>query len=165
MTAAADILALLHSSKKLDRDKGVGQLQDRISKVSQDEVKTLLVAILTALEDGTSSWEAKQGSLMASKLLLHSQHLTNDFPVKLRECCISCLGDEEVRVRSEAGELVNNISFSSSHATVFVDYETFCDWLGIIHCCYTQRVLVPRFWHSSILVFLCPYYNLWWVDG
>lgn len=113
MTAAADILALLHSSKKLDRDKGVGQLQDRISKVSQDEVKTLLVAILTALEDGTSSWEAKQGSLMASKLLLHSQHLTNDFPVKLRECCISCLGDEEVRVRSEAGEVLGELCKTS----------------------------------------------------
>lgn len=105
-TFATDVVKLLHSSKKLDRDKGISQLQDKMSKLTEEEFQKLQETCLTALADKEMPWEAKQGSLMATKLLLQSDHLTSHSWTGLRDCCISCLGEEEMRVRSEAGEII-----------------------------------------------------------
>ncbi|PIK43733.1 hypothetical protein BSL78_19410 [Apostichopus japonicus] len=108
-TFATDVVKLLHSSKKLDRDKGISQLQDKMSKLTEEEFQKLQETCLTALADKAMPWEAKQGSLMATKLLLQSDHLTSHSWTGLRDCCISCLGEEEMRVRSEAGEVLGEL--------------------------------------------------------
>ncbi|PIK47878.1 hypothetical protein BSL78_15253 [Apostichopus japonicus] len=108
-TFTTDVVKLLHSSKKLDRDKGISQLQDKMSKLTEEEFQKLQETCLTALADKALPWEAKQGSLMATKLLLQSDHLTSHSWTGLRDCCISCLGEEEMRVRSEAGEVLGEL--------------------------------------------------------
>ncbi|KAJ8045682.1 putative serine/threonine-protein phosphatase PP2A regulatory subunit [Holothuria leucospilota] len=121
MAGTSEIVQSLHSVQKLERDRGLAKLQNKISgpDFNEDEFTVLQSSIEEAVESKDATWEAKQGSLMAAKLLLQSQFVKEPFLLKLREACITCLSHDEGRVRLAAGEALGELC-KKSGATVYL---------------------------------------------
>ena len=97
-------LALVQSKKRLDREKGLQQLQEsvnegRLGEEERREGERVVSDLVTSL---TSPWEAKHGGLMASTVLLPGaspqlmERMKGEVPLLLEY--------NESRVRLAAGE-------------------------------------------------------------
>ena len=97
-------LALVQSKKRLDREKGLQQLQEsvnegRLGEEERREGERVVSDLVTSL---TSPWEAKHGGLMAAKVLLPGA--SPQFMGKLKGEVPLLLEYDESRVRLAAGE-------------------------------------------------------------
>nr|XP_054758807.1 uncharacterized protein LOC129264874 [Lytechinus pictus] len=106
-------LDLLLSTRKLDRDKGLEELQMKLQRSSasdQPEIAGVESALLSALKDSHSSWEAKHGALMGAKVLSGFDGTSKPFLKEMQNCAMHFLSDSEARVRIAAGELLGSLS-------------------------------------------------------
>ena len=97
-------LALVQSKKRLDREKGLQQLQEsvnegRLGEEERREGERVVSDLVTSL---TSPWEAKHGGLMASTVLLPGA--SPQFMEKMKGEVPLLLEYDESRVRLAAGE-------------------------------------------------------------
>ena len=102
---------LLLSSKKLDRDKGLEELQHRFQRDGSSnlaEIAGVETSFLSVLQDSQSSWEAKHGALLGAKALSEVESSSDHFISEMRKYSLQLLIDHEARVRLAAGELCGN---------------------------------------------------------
>ncbi len=102
---ADKVLELLCSSAKIERDRGVVELQRQIDSADPVFVKDLEISIQRILEDPSSPWESKHGGLMGcTALVLHEEkHCSDEFVQKARDYALGLLEDNEQRVRFASG--------------------------------------------------------------
>ena len=106
-----EVLKLLCSSAKLDRDRGLEQLRDLIDVKATDcdFIGALCSQILQLLGDSNISWESKHGALTGAKSILLNVKLLKDhdlyasFHASVLKSCFVLLEDDESRVRLAAG--------------------------------------------------------------
>ncbi|XP_041353501.1 uncharacterized protein LOC121371570 [Gigantopelta aegis] len=109
---SAPMLSQLCSAVKLERDKGLLELEKYLQNEKQNKISELLKELLKLLSDDTASWEIKHGSLMAAKSIFEhksfkcSEHIEEDFVKTVQEKALHLLNDPEYRVRSSAGEVM-----------------------------------------------------------
>ena len=74
MSSEGEWLVLLQSKRRLDREKGLQQLQQQVSegKLGEDERRESEREVLELVTSLTSSWETKHGGLMAAALCITS---------------------------------------------------------------------------------------------
>ena len=97
-------LALVQSNKRLDRERGLQQLQEsvnegRLGEEERREGERVVSDLVTSL---TSPWEAKHGGLMAATVLLPGA--SPQFMEKMEGEVPLLLEYDESRVRLAAGE-------------------------------------------------------------
>ena len=104
-----EILSLLCSHVKLERDRGLQDLEEKLKDTSNfisdaQNVEDLQNS-LTALVDSTDrGWEAKHGGLIGSKVLTLNNLGSDDFSETLREQALRLMHDDEARVRIASGK-------------------------------------------------------------
>ncbi|KAK7788464.1 hypothetical protein R5R35_012208 [Gryllus longicercus] len=106
----ADVINLLCSSMKLDRDKGVSELQRLLPSCMDTERINAEFQLINLLSDSSSSWETKHGCLMGAKCIVPFVNLDDEheeeFIQKIKCSSQRLLTDVEVRVRISAGEVL-----------------------------------------------------------
>ena len=105
---AEEILALISSSSKLERDRGIEKLSDSISKGDVDTWKSVQQSLASVTKDSDISWEEKHGYLCAQKCLAGVTK-EEEFVAKLTDTALSWLTDSEVRVRVGAGQCLGEL--------------------------------------------------------
>lgn len=97
------MLKLLCSTAKLDRDKGLQQLEEFLKKQNVDDVREFENKLVDLMSDDDSTWEKKHGSLMAAKTIMDSQHFSTEYGNRVLQKSLILLDDKEYRVRISAG--------------------------------------------------------------
>ena len=109
-------LALLQSKRRLDREKGLQQLQQQVNegKLGEDERRESEREVLELVTSLTSSWETKHGGLMAASVLLPGS--SPQFVEKMKGEVPLLLEYDESRVRLAAGVSVSTFDPSECYA-------------------------------------------------
>ena len=103
-----DILALLCSHVKLERDRGLQALEERLKDSSNftsdvkkvEDLQNSLTEFVTSTDRG---WETKQGGLLGSKAVILNNLGSEDFSKNLRKQALQLMHDDEARVRIASG--------------------------------------------------------------
>ena len=101
------VLEKLCSKAKLDRDKGLQELQVFLQDADKDRVKIFEERFSTILSDSSAEWECKHGALMGSKLVCQAKLCSDYFSSYLIEQALELADDSEFRVRIAAGKRVD----------------------------------------------------------
>ncbi|KAG8226262.1 hypothetical protein J437_LFUL004819 [Ladona fulva] len=105
-----NVLSLLCSSLKLERDKGVAELLKAIGSCSEPERLEFSSSLLQSLSNPESTWETKQGCLLAAKAIIPYLNFEFErdveFAQTIKGIAKKLLTDIEVRVRLAAGEVL-----------------------------------------------------------
>lgn len=109
-----DILSLLCSHTKLERDKGLQVLEEKLKDTSDFSSDSQRVTdfqnSLASLVDSTDrGWEAKHGGLIGSKVLIRNNLGSDDFTEALRKQALRLMHDDEARVRIASGETLFSV--------------------------------------------------------
>ncbi|XP_014671947.1 PREDICTED: uncharacterized protein LOC106812561 [Priapulus caudatus] len=116
-----DVISHLCSTQKLNRDRGVIELNKLLPQADCETYESLKKELTQILKDDTANWESKQGALSGSKaLLLHRANedvglVPNEgkwmaeFSDMLLTRALELLSDAEVRVRLAAGEVLGTL--------------------------------------------------------
>lgn len=96
-------LVLLQSKKRLEREKGLHELQLQVDngRLGEEERRKSEGPILELLTSLTCSWEAKHGAIMATCILL--SNMSEEAVKKLKGEIPLLLEHDESRVRLAAG--------------------------------------------------------------
>ncbi|CAI9744392.1 XP_029652912.1uncharacterized protein LOC115226077 [Octopus vulgaris] len=114
------VLECLCSTAKLERDKGVVELQKSISTLSDSELNELQEAIVALYRRDDSPWETKHGALKGTAVILHSKRASRDFVTYIKDNLSPLLDDEEFRVRLAAGEAMGALC-ESVGVEIYID--------------------------------------------
>lgn len=112
-----EVLSILCSSKKIERDKGVVQLH-KILLSSDIEIRICLETKILQLLTGSEGtpWETKHGCLLGAKEIIYKIDLNCErefiFFNEIRNIARKLLTDVEVRVRLESGRCINCYNFN-----------------------------------------------------
>ena len=96
---------LLTADKKLDRDRGLVELNRHVNDADPREIQAIESALTRFLQDSTAGWETHQGSLLGAKAVLGSPISSDVFAAELRIHALHQLNDNEARVRLAAGKV------------------------------------------------------------
>lgn len=104
---ADNVLKLLSSSAKLDRDKGVLELNQLLKCENKETCDQLQEEIIRILKQSEIKWEVKHGCLMGAKAILTNENQTpaEQFLSEIQCHSLVLLEDAESRVRIGAGML------------------------------------------------------------
>ena len=123
-----EALTLLASHLKLERDRGLEILKRNLEQIEVDAIKQgeifvkLRSKILSYTEDCTNStWETRQGGLLAAKLIISRKLGDEEFVEILRVRAMALTHDNEARVRQAAGILHNYFLTTGSHYSLAVN--------------------------------------------
>ena len=101
---AEEVDKLLCSKAKLDRDKGVTQLEGLIEAgINEAQLRELENALQQLLGATEAPWETSHGSLMGCSTLISKTGCTDDFATNCKDSGIRLLEHSESRVRLAAG--------------------------------------------------------------
>lgn len=106
-----EICIALFSARKLDRDQGVNNLSEYLICAKNSETHAVEQLLLKPLNDASSDWESKHGSLLGSKALIQYfkqkglDEESEKFLQTIYKFCLELLTDSEVRIRLAAGLL------------------------------------------------------------
>ncbi|XP_071441316.1 uncharacterized protein [Hetaerina americana] len=113
MTTMEDVLFLLCSNLKLERDVGVAELLKAITACCDADRLNFSSRLLQMLSNPESTWEIKQGCLLGAKALVPYLNFENerevDFAQDIKTVAQTLLTDVEVRVRLAAGEVLGSL--------------------------------------------------------
>ncbi|XP_067136446.1 uncharacterized protein [Centruroides vittatus] len=110
-----DIMTLLCHSMKLERDRGVNELQKFLFNAKFDELKNLQSCLENMLSKNSDCWQEKLGLLLGIKAYLPylkkslEDESTSQFIDKVMNTALDLLTDDEVRVRLESGEVLGGL--------------------------------------------------------
>ena len=115
--AVVDVLRLLQSTLRLERDKGVVVLKSTLSKHgNQENITTLLNQFQQQLQtsNGSTAWEAIHGCLLGSKCIFEAyidkteanNIITESQIMFFQKFSLAALQHDEVRVRTESGQVL-----------------------------------------------------------
>lgn len=101
-----EVLSLLQSHLKLDRDRALEQLKESLQEHqgSENIIASLRTKILGYVASpATSSWETRQGGLLGAKVIIACKFGGESFMEEMRVQALRLTHDEEARVRQAAG--------------------------------------------------------------
>lgn len=101
------VLEKLCSKAKLDRDKGLQELQVYLQNADKAGVKLFEERFSAILSDSSAAWECKHGALMGSKSVCQTKLCSDDFSSYLIEQALQLADDSEFRVRIAAGKVAD----------------------------------------------------------
>ncbi|XP_048516398.1 uncharacterized protein LOC105690948 isoform X2 [Athalia rosae] len=109
-TMSHEILNLLCSSMKLERDRAISDLNKTLPASSGTIIQEIKDALVNAVKNKGSSWEIKYGCLLGAKTVTNYLNIENEndqvFINKYKDTAIQYLVDDEPRVRLAAGEVL-----------------------------------------------------------
>ena len=125
-----DILCLLCSHVKLERDKGLQSLEERLKDSSNftsdvkkvEDLQNSLTEFVTSTDRG---WETKHAGLLGSKAVILNNLGSDDFSENLRKQALQLMHDGEARVRIASGRTTfrfvpqTNVSIGKTPNAVF----------------------------------------------
>ncbi|UYV78379.1 HEATR2 [Cordylochernes scorpioides] len=103
-----EILNLICSTMKLERDKGIAELQRNLNTTETDSIIVFINNLKSIYGQDALTWEKKLGALLATKILIPHVKKIDDtrFLYELVTVAQTYLTDNEVRVRLAAGEVL-----------------------------------------------------------
>jgi hypothetical protein len=109
MAKVDEVLELLCSHVKLDRDRGVSSLEKILSeqeglKSKQEEINALLKSLVSLVESADKNWEKRHGGLLGAKLVILAGIANNEFLETMKKKSLVLMHDNEFRVRILAGK-------------------------------------------------------------
>ena len=110
-----EILSLLCSHVKLERDKGIQQLEETLKDsknlvVDVIKLEELKNSLITLVQSTNRGWEAKHGGLTGSKSLILNKLDSDDFCETLRKEALRLMHDDEARVRTASGNFICRVN-------------------------------------------------------
>ncbi len=115
----SEILSLLLSRAKLDRDRGRERLEDILKREERMPVEVKeAMRVMTAenmdrsAKEEEDGWERRLGCLLLCQTVLTSSLPSNcdlGLPPDLPLCCLTLLSDREARVRSASGQVLGHL--------------------------------------------------------
>ena len=108
----ADWFLLIRSKKRLDREKGLGQLKVMLSKSSDIQFEQIESELLSLVLSLASPWEERHGGLLASGIMIHTGTASQQFCDRIKGEIPLFLEDSESRVRMAAGTKVIGVAGS-----------------------------------------------------
>lgn len=119
-----DILSLLCSHVKLERDRGLQALEEKLKDSSNftsdvkkvEDLQNSLTEFVTSTDRG---WETKQGGLLGSKAVILNNLGSDEFCEALRNQALQLMHDDEARVRIASGKPIKFRIFKWLNILVF----------------------------------------------
>ncbi|ROT82029.1 uncharacterized protein [Penaeus vannamei] len=102
------IVTSLCASQKLERDRAVVELNNKIKTLSPEVVQSLQRALINKSLDSSSPWETVHGSLLGLRMVVLNVEVEPEgqFHCEVRAASLRLLTHQEVRVRQAAGEVL-----------------------------------------------------------
>ena len=99
------VLTSLRSNRRLEREKGISELQKLIDKdvLPSDDLDNLKESMLEVLNNPLSTWEEKHGAIMATCLLVKRKNIDDVFVNAIKRLIPELLEHIESRIRIETG--------------------------------------------------------------
>lgn len=106
-TGIDDILKLLCSHVKLERDRGVSSLEKLLSEKpeglsNQAELESSLASLVQSTD---SEWETRHGGLLGAKLVVLTGKASESFMEIMKKGAFVLMHDDEFRVRILSGNI------------------------------------------------------------
>nr|XP_046486341.1 uncharacterized protein LOC124220926 isoform X2 [Neodiprion pinetum] len=105
-----EILHLLCSPMKLERDQAISELNKTLPASSQSTVQQFKNALIATATNKEAPWETKYGCLLGTKIVVSYLNIENEddqlFINKYKDTALQYLIDDEPRVRIAAGEVL-----------------------------------------------------------
>lgn len=100
-----EILKLLCSHVKLERDRGVSSLERLIDdpKDKLPNQEQFENSLTTSVQSTDTKWETKHGGLLGAKLIILTGNANEKFLETMKTSAVLLMHDEEFRVRILAG--------------------------------------------------------------
>ena len=108
--SVSDILNLLSSHVKLERDRGLLALEEKLKDTSNftsdiRQVEDLQNSLTEFVTSTNGAWETRHGGLIGSKTFILNNLGSDDFCETLRKKSLGLMHDDEARVRIASGDL------------------------------------------------------------
>ncbi|XP_063591073.1 uncharacterized protein LOC134768277 [Penaeus indicus] len=102
------IVTNLCASQKLERDRAVVELNNKIKTLSTEVIQNLQRALINKSLDSSSPWETVHGSLLGLRVVVLNTEVEPEgqFHCEVRAASLRLLTHQEVRVRQAAGEVL-----------------------------------------------------------
>ena len=98
-----NVLQKICSKAKLDRDKGLQDLEELLKQFDREHVQNLEKHFSATLSDPNAEWETKHGALMGSKAICQTPFCSEEFSSYLIDQALLLADDSEFRVRIASG--------------------------------------------------------------
>ena len=105
-----NVLKKLCSKAKLDRDKGLQDLEELLKQFDKEHVQNLEKHFSATLSDPNAEWETKHGALMGSKAICQTPFCSEEFSSYLIDQALLLADDSEFRVRIASGRCLPSYS-------------------------------------------------------
>ena len=105
-----NVLQKLCSKAKLDRDKGLQDLEELLKQFDREHVQNLEKHFSATLSDPNAEWETKHGALMGSKAICQTPFCSEEFSSYLIDQALLLADDSEFRVRIASGRCLPSYS-------------------------------------------------------
>ena len=104
-----DILRFLCSHVKLERDRGLAALEQKLREPDglfgdEKSLIELQSSLIHLCDPNGSEWEAKQGGLLGTKLIILDGRCSEEFCETVRNVALNLMHDVEARVRLASGK-------------------------------------------------------------
>ena len=109
------ILRFLCSHTKLERDRGLAALEQKLKEpaglfADEEALGGLQSSLLDLVKSSDKGWETKQGGLLGTKLVILDGKCSDNFCETARNAALGLLHDDEARVRLASGKGYKGIS-------------------------------------------------------
>lgn len=96
-------LSLIGSKKRIEREKGIGELKQSLKSTVKCHESTLK-QLLDVIVSSSASWEERHGGLLAAGVIIQNKAASQQFSESIKKNIPVFLEDPESRVRNAAGE-------------------------------------------------------------
>ena len=150
--SVSDILDLLCSHVKLERDRGLQALEGKLKDTSNftsdiQQVEDLQNSLIELVTSTDGAWETRHGGLTGSKTFILNNLGSDDFCENLRKKALKLMHDEEARVRIASGEIRIKANFTEVRSTIVANQTKN---IGIAPSQIYQIVLLEVLWRDQI---------------
>ena len=128
-----NVLQKLCSKAKLDRDKGLQDLEELLKEFDREHVQNLEKHFSATLSDPNAEWETKHGALMGSKAICQTPFCSEQFSSYLINQALLLADDSEFRVRIASGRCLPSYSCTpapNARVICIHCFPTYGDGLG-----------------------------------
>jgi len=111
-TGTDEVLDLLCSHVKLDRDRGVSLLEKLLSDkqhglaANQEDLAAFEKCLVTLVESDGKSWETRHGGLLGAKLVIMAGIASDEFLETMKKDAVVLMHKDEFRERILAGNVI-----------------------------------------------------------
>ncbi|XP_031559428.1 uncharacterized protein LOC116295668 [Actinia tenebrosa] len=111
MANIEEVLKLLCSHVKLERDRGISSLEKLLSekeglKNNPELISSFSNSLTSLVQSADKNWEIRHGGLLGAKIVILAKIVDEEFLENMKKNALILIHDEEFRVRILAGEVL-----------------------------------------------------------